>query len=84
MRRAKEFGLVPVDARADLAAINDRKRKLIGEFADYRIQQLKDPRFDLYQEKGSFISPHEVLVGKQTLKSKAIICTTIKVKIPFV
>ena len=76
MRRAKEFGLVPVDARANLAAINDRKCKLIKEFTDYRIQQLKDPRFNLYQEKGSFISPHEVRAGKHTLKSKTIIIAT--------
>lgn len=76
MRRAKEFGLFQVDARANLAAINDRKHKLIREFADYRIQQLKDIRFDLYEEKGFFVSPHEVRVGTQTLKSKNIIIAT--------
>ena len=27
MRRAKEFGLLPVEAGADLAAINDRKNR---------------------------------------------------------
>ena len=41
MRRAKEFGLIPVEPVADLAAINDRKNRLIAEFTDYRVKQLK-------------------------------------------
>ena len=32
MRRAKEFGLLPVEPKADLAAINDRKNRIIDEF----------------------------------------------------
>jgi len=43
LRRAKEFGLSPVSAHADLSAIVDRKDRLVREFADYRIQQLHDP-----------------------------------------
>ena len=61
-RRAKEFGLLSVEAKADLAAINDRKNKLIREFADYRIEQLKNPRFTLIEEKAKFISPYEVQI----------------------
>ena len=76
MRRAKEFGLLPVEAGADLAAINDRKNQLIGEFADYRVEQLKDPRFTLIQEKAEFISPNEVQVGTSKLKAKSFIIAT--------
>ncbi|MBT5471714.1 MAG: dihydrolipoyl dehydrogenase [Nitrospina sp.] len=76
MHRAKEFGLLPVTAGADLAAINDRKNKLIGEFADYRIEQLKDSRFTLIEEKAEFISPNEVRVGTKTLKAKSFIIST--------
>jgi pyruvate/2-oxoglutarate dehydrogenase complex dihydrolipoamide dehydrogenase (E3) component len=76
MRRAKEFGLLPVETSADLAAINDRKNQLIGEFADYRVEQLKDPRFTLIQEKAEFISPNEVQVGTSTLKAKSFIIAT--------
>src|SRR5512140_1687371 len=47
MRRAKEFGLTPSDVQADLEAIIDRKDRLVREFADYRIEQLRDPRFTL-------------------------------------
>ena len=60
MRRAKEFGVYPIDVRADLSAINDRKRRLIEEFADYRIGQLKDPRFDLFEKRGEFLSPNKI------------------------
>ena len=76
MRRAEEFGLLPVKARADLAAINDRKNQLIREFTDYRVEQLKDPRFKLIQEKAEFISPTEVQVGKSILKAKSFIIAT--------
>ena len=76
MRRAKEFGLLPVETGADLAAINDRKNQLIGEFADYRVEQLKDPRFTLIQEKAEFISPNEVQVGTSKLKAKSFIIAT--------
>ncbi|MBT3366978.1 MAG: dihydrolipoyl dehydrogenase [Nitrospina sp.] len=76
MRRAEEFGIQPVDPQACLPAINDRKNKLIQDFADYRIQQLKDERFTLIQERAEFISPHEVRVGDQTLKAKSFILAT--------
>ena len=75
-RRAKEFGLLSVEAKADLAAINDRKNKLIREFADYRIEQLKNPRFTLIEEKAEFISPHEVQVGNSTVRAKSFIIAT--------
>jgi pyruvate/2-oxoglutarate dehydrogenase complex dihydrolipoamide dehydrogenase (E3) component len=76
MRRAKEFGIQTVDPQANLSAINDRKNKLIQEFTDYRIQQLKDDRFTLIQERAEFISPREIRVGNQTLKAKSFILAT--------
>ncbi len=76
MRRAKEFGILPVDPRASLSAINDRKNKLIQEFTDYRVKQLKDSRFTLIQERAKFISPHEIYVGDQVLKAKSFILAT--------
>jgi len=57
LRRAKEFGLSPVSVQADLSAIVDRKDRLVREFADYRIGQLRDPRLTLYQSQAAFRSP---------------------------
>ncbi|QPJ62241.1 MAG: dihydrolipoyl dehydrogenase [Candidatus Nitronauta litoralis] len=76
MKRAREFGLLPVDARADLSAIIDRKNKLIDEFASYRIEQLHNPRFSLIQERGEFISPNEIQAGSKTLSADSIIIAT--------
>ena len=76
LRRAKEFGLSPVSAQADLSAIVDRKDRLVHEFADYRIQQLQDPRFTLYQSPAGFRSPHEIIAGDVVLSAGSFILAT--------
>ena len=75
-RRAKEFGLCPVSAQADLSAIVDRKDRLVREFANYRIQQLRDPRLTLYQSQAVFRSPHEITVGDTVLSADSFILAT--------
>jgi pyruvate/2-oxoglutarate dehydrogenase complex dihydrolipoamide dehydrogenase (E3) component len=75
-RRAKEFGLSPVSAQPDLSAIVDRKDRLVREFADYRIQQLHDPRFTLYQSRAVFRSPREITVGDRVLSARSFILAT--------
>jgi len=75
-RRAKEFGLSPVSAHADLSAIVDRKDRLVREFADYRVQQLRDPRLTLYQSQAVFRSPREVTVGDTVLSAGSFILAT--------
>jgi pyruvate/2-oxoglutarate dehydrogenase complex dihydrolipoamide dehydrogenase (E3) component len=76
MRRANEFGLSPVQVNANLKAIINRKDRLVREFADYRIAQLRDPRFTLYECQGSFVSPHMVRAGSQVLTARAFIIAT--------
>jgi pyruvate/2-oxoglutarate dehydrogenase complex dihydrolipoamide dehydrogenase (E3) component len=76
LRRAKEFGLSPVSAQADLSAIVDRKDRLVRKFADYRIQQLRDPRLTLYQSRAVFRSPHEITVGDTVLSAGSFILAT--------
>ena len=75
-RRAKEFGLSSVSAHADLSAIVDRKDRLVREFADYRIQQLHDSKFTLYQSRAVFRSSHEITVGDTVLSSGSFILAT--------
>jgi len=76
MRRAWEFGLQSVQAKADLDAIIERKNRLIGEFADYRVEQLNSTRFTLIQEKATFVSPHEIQAGDRKLSASAFIIAT--------
>jgi pyruvate/2-oxoglutarate dehydrogenase complex dihydrolipoamide dehydrogenase (E3) component len=75
-RRAKEFGLFPVSAQADLSAIVDRKDRLVREFAGYRVEQLHDPRLMLYQSQAVFRSPREITAGDTVLSASSFILAT--------
>jgi pyruvate/2-oxoglutarate dehydrogenase complex dihydrolipoamide dehydrogenase (E3) component len=76
MHRAREFGLSVSDVKADMAAINDRKRALIKEFADYRVQQLKSPRFTLIRGRARFVSPTEIRVGSRAIQARSFVVAT--------
>jgi len=76
MKRAPEFGLFPVEAKAHLSAIIDRKTRLVHEFANDRIAALSDSRFTLYKESAHFLSPHEIQAGNQRLSAHSIIIAT--------
>ncbi|MFO0705875.1 MAG: dihydrolipoyl dehydrogenase [Nitrospira sp.] len=76
MRRAGEFGLSSSEVRADLSAIVDRKQRLVREFADYRIEQLRDPAYTLYEAPASFLSPHLIQVGGTQVRAQAFIVAT--------
>jgi pyruvate/2-oxoglutarate dehydrogenase complex dihydrolipoamide dehydrogenase (E3) component len=76
MKRAREFGLAPVTASADLSAIVDRKNRLVQEFAADRIAALHDPRFTLYESRAEFISSHEILAGDVRILGRAFVVAT--------
>lgn len=54
MRRADEFGLRAGLTEVHPAEIVARKRRLIGEFAEYRQEQLADGRFELIRGTAAF------------------------------
>ncbi|HCR17446.1 MAG TPA: dihydrolipoyl dehydrogenase, partial [Candidatus Latescibacteria bacterium] len=64
INRAGEFGLKVGRPSANMAAVNDRKNALISEFANYRVEQLKSPRFTLLRGKAQFVDSHTIRVGK--------------------
>jgi pyruvate/2-oxoglutarate dehydrogenase complex dihydrolipoamide dehydrogenase (E3) component len=76
MRRSKAFGLSPVDIKADLPAIVDRKDRLVREFARERIEQLRDPSHRLYEAAAKFISPQTIEVGGRLVTARAFIIAT--------
>ena len=76
MRQAESFGLSSVDVQANLGAIVDRKNRLVREFADYRVQQLRDPAFTLYESAARFISPQAIQVGSRQLTARSFIIAT--------
>jgi len=62
IRHASEFGLSSNEHAANPGKIIARKRRLIGEFAEYRQEQLKDGRFTLIRGRARFSSNHTVCV----------------------
>lgn len=59
LRHAAEFGLNASVGAVDTGFIRSRKRRLIGEFAEYRQGQLADGRFTLKRGHGAFESVDE-------------------------
>lgn len=63
LRHAEEFGLSAEKIGFDAVKIVERKRRLIGEFADYRRQQLEGGGFDFIRGRAEFLDPHCVKVS---------------------
>src|SRR5436190_2480203 len=63
VRNASEFGIRVVLQSVDTAAIRQRKRRLIGEFASYRQGQLEDGRFALLRGMAKFTGPESLEVA---------------------
>ena len=58
MRHAAEFGLKAEGIGFDAGKIVERKKRLIGEFADYRRQQLEGGAFEFIRGHAEFLDPH--------------------------
>lgn len=88
LQRAGEFGLGLDQPRFDAAAIIERKKRLVGEFADYRKGQLEAGRFDFIRGEAVFLSPNEVSVSEadgtaRIIRSKAfLLATGSKIAVP--
>ena len=66
-QKGADFGLDISTPRADMPALNKRKRHIIQEFADYRQGQLQDQRFTLYRQQAHFVGPHTLALDDGTL-----------------
>jgi len=84
VQKGKAFGLRISSARADLRRMQARKRKLIAEFAAYRVQALKTGKFDLIRAHASFRDPHtlELSDGRIVRARHILISTGSKVSVP--
>ena len=81
LKRAGEFGLSCESPGFKTSAIIDRKKRLIGEFADYRRGQLESGRFDFLRGRAEFLDPKTLRVhhldGKiSTLSAKTFLIAT--------
>ncbi len=76
-KQGKKFGLSIPQARADMKAVHARKRAIIGDFASFRQQQIKNAKFDLYRQRASFPDSRTVKLSDGTkLRAKKILIGT--------
>jgi pyruvate/2-oxoglutarate dehydrogenase complex dihydrolipoamide dehydrogenase (E3) component len=85
-QKGKTFGLRIPSATVDMKAIHARKKKLIGEFADYRMRALEAGKYDVYRSHARFIDPHtvELADGRKLTGAKFLIATGSKTTLPLV
>jgi len=78
------FGLKIPSARADMAAMHARKKKIIGEFAQYRQSALESGKFDLIRAYARFVDAHTLeLSNGESIRAKHILIGTgSKVRVP--
>ena len=62
-RQGPKFGLRIPSARADLAAMQARKRRIIRDFAEYRERALHAGRFDLIRAHARFTDAHTLALS---------------------
>ena len=81
LRGAREFGLRAGHLSVRPEEIIARKRRLIGEFARYRQEQLSSKRFDLIRGQARFLDAHRLQVslrggGTEEICAEAILVAT--------
>lgn len=83
-QKAKTFGLHVRSARADMKAMHARKKKIIGEFASFRVKALEHGNFDLIRAHARFVDAHtiELSNGKRIHGRHILIGTGSKVSTP--
>jgi pyruvate/2-oxoglutarate dehydrogenase complex dihydrolipoamide dehydrogenase (E3) component len=83
-RKGSTFGLRIPSARADMKAMHVRKKRLIGEFADYRLSALASGKFDLLRAQARFLDPHtlELSTGGKVRARHVLIGTGSIVSVP--
>lgn len=83
-QRAKEFGLKIPSASVDMKALRERKRRIIGEFAEYRAGQLTSGKYDLFRSRARFIDGNTVVLesGETLVAPKFVIATGSRVSTP--
>ena len=85
-RHGATLGLDIPSATADMRAVLARKRRIIGEFAEFRQQQLASGKFDLLRANAHFVGPNrlELSDGKIVTADRILIGTGSAVSWPLI
>ena len=83
-QHASRFGLQVGRSRADMKAVHARKKRIIADFASYRVDALTAGKFDLYRAQARFLDAHTLALSDGTeLRGKYfLIGTGSKVCVP--
>jgi len=83
-QKGKTFGLKIPTARADMKAMQARKRRIIADFAAYRQQALASGKFTLIRARASFVDPHTLALsdGRRIRAKHILVATGSKVSTP--
>ncbi|MDB6115720.1 MAG: merA [Lacunisphaera sp.] len=83
-QHAGRFGLKVTAARADMGAVHARKRRIIADFAQHRVQALQAGPFDLHRATAKFIDAHtlELSNGRKLRGKHFLISTGSRVSVP--
>ncbi len=76
-KRAEEFGLEPVEAKFNFAKVMDRVQRVVKEIEPHdSVERYSGLGVDCISGAAKIVSPYEVQVGNQVLKTKNIVVAT--------
>jgi pyruvate/2-oxoglutarate dehydrogenase complex dihydrolipoamide dehydrogenase (E3) component len=83
-RTGGDFGLRIHGASADMKAVHERKVRIIRDFAQHRVNQLKSGDFQLIRSRARFLDAHTVVLddGKRIRSARFLVCTGSRVSVP--
>lgn len=83
-RHGRTLGLRIPKVGIDMKAVRARKRRIIAEFADYRVKMMISDRFVLLRERARFVDPHtlELADGRRVTADRFIIGTGSRISVP--
>ncbi len=79
--RSGEFGISKENVRIDMAAVRERKRKMVKNLVDIHLDKYKKSGAELVMGRGCFIGPKTIEVemadgGKRTFRGKNVVINT--------
>lgn len=80
-RRGAEFGIVNGDWKVDMAAVRDRKRKMVDGLVAMHLEKYRESGAELVMGQGRFVAPKTIEValnagGIRTLRGQTVIINT--------
>ena len=80
-RRGAEFGIASGDWKVDMAAVRDRKRKMVDGLVEMHLAKYRESGAELVMGNGRFVAPKTIEValnagGTRTLRGKTVVIDT--------